>query len=105
MAPGSEINQPIRLIEFPRHFEQRLSAVPRHIARKALAKLGGLAGGEPSEFVGVVQLKACPSVTRVRIGIDHRLLFRLLTDRLQVVDLIPRSDLERKVKILSTQYD
>jgi len=44
-------------------------------------------------------------VTRVRIGIDHRLLFRLLTDRLQVVDLIPRSDLERKVKILSTQYD
>ena len=105
LAPGSEINQPIRLIEFPRHFEQRLSAVPRHIARKALAKLGGLAGGEPSEFVGAVQLKACPSVTRVRIGIDHRLLFRLLTDRLQVVDLIPRSDLERKVKILSTQYD
>jgi hypothetical protein len=52
-----------------------------------------------------VRLKACPSVTRQRIGIDHRLLFRLLPDRIQVLDLIPRSDLERKVKILATQYD
>jgi hypothetical protein len=101
----SKIHHPLRLIEFPRNFEQRLNAVPRNIARAALAALGRLAGGEPAAFVGAVRLKACPSVTRQRIGIDHRLLFRLLPDRIQVLDLIPRSDLERKVKILATQYD
>jgi len=34
------------------------------------------------------------------MGIDFRLLFRLLPDRVQVVELIPRQDLERKIKTL-----
>ena len=101
----SGVHQPLRLIEFPRNFEQRLDALPRNIGRAALAALGRLAGGEPAAFVGAVRLKACPSVTRQRIGIDHRLLFRLLPGRIEVIDLIPRGDLERKVKTLSTQYD
>jgi SEC-C motif len=97
--------QPVRVIDFPRNFDQRLNAVPRNVARGALVALGRLAGGDPKAFENAVRLKACPSVTRVRIGIDHRLLFRLLPDRLQVVDLILRSELERKVKILATMYD
>jgi len=101
----ANVHQPLRLIEFPRNFDQRLNAVPRNVARTALAALGRLAGGEPAAFVGAVRLKACPSVTRLRIGIDHRLLFRLLPDRIQVIDLIPRGDLERRVKILATMYD
>ena len=60
-----------------------------------------LAGGEAAAFVGAVRLKACPSITRQRIGIDHRLLFRLLPERVQVVDLIPRQDLERRIKTLT----
>jgi hypothetical protein len=35
---------------------------------------------------------------RQRVGIDFRLLFRLLPDRIQVIDLIPRQDLERRIK-------
>ena len=62
--------------------------------------LGRLAAGEASAFVGAIRLKACPSIMRQRIGIDHRLLFRLLPDRVQVVDLIPRQDLERRIKTL-----
>jgi len=93
-------NQPVRLIEFPRNFHQTLAGVPRHVARGALAMLGRLAGGEAAAFVGAGRLKACPSLTRQRIGIDHRLLFRLLPDRVQVVDLIPRQDLERRIKTL-----
>ncbi len=96
----TEGNQPIRLIEFPRNFPQTLASVPRHVARGALAMLGRMAGGEAAAFVGAVRLKACPAITRQRIGIDHRLLFRLLPDRVQVVDLIPRQDLERKIKTL-----
>jgi hypothetical protein len=32
--------------------------------------------------------------------LSSRLLFRLLSDPIQVVDLIPRQDLERKIKTL-----
>jgi hypothetical protein len=94
-------NQPLRVIEFPRNFQQTLAGVPHHVARGALTMLGRLAAGEPAAFVGAVRLKACPSVTRQRIGIDHRLLFRLTSDRVQVVDLIPRQDLERRIKTLA----
>ena len=101
LPPDTADSQPIRVIEFPRNFQQTLAAVPRHVARGALSMLGRLAGGEPAAFVGAVRLKACPSITRQRIGIDHRLLFRLLPDRVQVVDLIPRQDLERRIKTLA----
>lgn len=93
-------SQPLRLIEYPRNFQQTLASVPRHVARGALSMLGKLAAGELAAFVGAVRLKACPSITRQRIGIDHRLLFRLLPDCVQVVDLIPRQDLERRIKTL-----
>ena len=93
-------NQPVRVIEFPRRFQEALASLPRSVSRGTLTMLGRLAAGEPAAFVGAVRLKACPSVMRQRIGIDFRLLFRLLPDRVQVVDLIPRQDLERKIKTL-----
>ncbi len=37
---------------------------------------------------------------RVRIGIDHRLLFRLVPDSVKVVELINRKDLESRIKQL-----
>ena len=93
-------NQPIRLIEFPHKFRENLEDLPRHAARAALAMIGRLAGGEPAAFAGVVQLKDCPTTLRVRIGSEHRLLFRLHPDRVQVLDLINRRDLDRKIKAL-----
>ncbi len=93
-------NQPVRVIEFPRNFQDSLASLPRSVARGTLTMLGRLAAGEPAAFVGAVRLKACPGIMRHRIGIDFRLLFRLLPDRVQVVDLIPRQDLERKIKTL-----
>jgi hypothetical protein len=96
----SDGNQPLRLIEFPKNFRETLSSLPKSVARGTLTLLGRLAAGEPAAFVGAVRLKAIPSITRARIGIDFRLLFRLLPDRVQVVDLIPRQDLERRIKTL-----
>jgi hypothetical protein len=37
---------------------------------------------------------------RARVGIDHRLLFRLEPDCVQAVDLINRRDLEKRIKTL-----
>jgi hypothetical protein len=96
----TEGTQPVRIIEFPRNFQERLNEFPRHVARATMSTLGRIAAGEPAAFVGAVRLKACPTVMRQRIGIDFRLLFRLLPDRVKVVDLIPRQDLERKIKTL-----
>lgn len=93
-------NQPVRLIEFPHKFRETLDELPRQAARAALAMIGRLAGGEPAAFAGVVQLKAIHGVLRQRIGSEHRLLFRLLPDRVQVLDLINRRDLDRKIKTL-----
>ena len=92
--------QPLRIIEYPHNFRDSLIGLPRSVSRGTLTMLGRLSAGDPAAYVGAVRLKACPSVMRQRIGIDHRLLFRLLPDRVQVVDLIPRQDLERKIKTL-----
>jgi len=96
----AESQHPLRLIEFPRNFLERLNDFPRHVARGAMVILGRLAGGDAGAFGGARRLKSAPSVVRQRVGIDFRLLFRLLPDRIQVIDLIPRQDLERKIKTI-----
>ena len=96
----TESQHPLRLIEFPRNFQERLKEFPRHVARGALVILGRLAAGEAAAFGGAKRLKSAPTVVRQRVGIDFRLLFRLLPDRIQVIDLIPRQDLERKIKTI-----
>ncbi len=101
LPPEPAISQPVRLLEFPKKFEEVLHAVPKHIARNTMVTLGQIAGGEGSAFAGAVRLKACPDITRQRIGSDYRLLFRLLPDRVQVVALINRRDLDRTIKSLT----
>ena len=101
LLPGDvDGNQPVRLLEFPRKFHDTLASFPRPVGRGAMTLLGRLAAGDPAAFVGVVRLKDCPATLRVRIGIDYRLLFRLLPEHVQVVDLINRKDLERRIKTL-----
>lgn len=101
LLPGDvDGNQPLRVIEFPRKFQHTLEKFPRQVGRGAMTLLGRLAAGEPAAFVGVVRLKDCPETLRARVGIDHRLLFRLQPDSVLVVDLINRKDLEKRIKTL-----
>jgi SEC-C motif len=92
---------PVRLIEFPKGFQHVLAGFPRHVARAAVIMIGRLAAGEPAAFVGALRLKAVSNVMRQRIGSDFRLLFRLHPDHLQVIDLINRKDLDRRIKTLT----
>jgi len=91
---------PVRLIEFPKGFQQALAVFPRHVARAAVIMAGRLAAGEPAAFVGALRLKQVPNVMRQRIGSDYRLFFRLHPDHLQVIDLINRKDFARRLKTL-----
>jgi hypothetical protein len=93
-----EAKQPLRLPEFPRRFDDLLAGLPSPAARSCLGMTGRLAAGEASAFTGVKRLKALPDVYRQRIGEHYRLLFRLHPGRLEIVDLIHRRDLERKIK-------
>ncbi len=100
LPPEPTSNQPVRMLEFPKKFDETLRSVPRHIARSTMVTLGQIAGGEPAGFVGARRLNVCEDITRQRIGSDYRLLFRLLPDRVQVVTLINRRDLDRTIKSL-----
>jgi hypothetical protein len=91
---------PVRVIEFPKSFQPTLAGFPRHVARAAMIMVGRLAAGEPAAYVGALRLNATPNVMRQRIGSDYRLLFRLHPDHLQVIDLINRKDLDRRLKTL-----
>lgn len=91
-------SQPLRLLEYPKKFHETLTALPPHVSRAAQVLLGRLAAGEPSAFVGIVALRARPDTLRLRVGHDHRLIFRLHPAALEVVDLINRRDLDRCVK-------
>lgn len=91
---------PVRLIEFPKGFQQALDFFPRPVARAAVVMAGRLAAGEPAAFVGAVRLKQVPNVMRQRIGSDYRLLFRLHPGHLQVLDLINRKDFHHRLKTL-----
>ena len=95
-----EGNQPVRVIEFPKKFHRTLEGFPKQVGKGAMILLGRLAAGEPAAFTGIVRLKESPDTLRARIGIDHRLLFRLLPDSVLVVDLINRKDLESRIKQL-----
>lgn len=100
LPPDMLETQPIRLIEFPKHFSQTLTSFPRHVARAAMIMIGRLAAGDPAAYVGALRLKATPNVMRQRIGSDYRLLFRLWSERMEVIDLINRKDLDRRIKTL-----
>jgi hypothetical protein len=91
---------PVRLAEHPKHFLQTLEGLPRPVARAAVIMIGRLSAGEPAAYVGALRLKATPNVMRQRIGINYRLLFRLWPGRLEVIDLVNRKDLDRRIKTL-----
>jgi hypothetical protein len=92
--------QPVRLFEFPKKFGQTVDAFPEKVGRATMSYLGQVAAGEPTAFKAVVQLKAYPTVLRKRLAGSYRLLFTLHPDRVRVVDLIARADLDRRIKKL-----
>ncbi len=100
LSGAVEGNHPPRPIEFPRRFNDTLAHLPRQVGRAALIHLGRIAAGDPAAFAGAIRLKAAPDVMRVRVGADHRMLFRLLPECVQLVDLINRRDLERCIESL-----
>ena len=88
-----------------RRKRERMTATirTRHHGRNAEVGHGfaGAGEGEAPAFRGAKRLRRDRESWSQRVGADHRLLFRLHTDILEVVDLINRRDLERRIKSLT----
>jgi uncharacterized protein YchJ len=104
---ADEVPHGTRGIAVPR-FERRaidsFEAVPAQIAAEAMRTLGGLAAGDGFAWRGVKQAKDMTrQVLMARVGIHHRLLFRVEDGMLDVLDLITREQLMTTLKRLRGQ--
>jgi hypothetical protein len=87
----------IRVPVLPEGFGERLRVVPEATARAALVRLGELCAGFDTAFREVRPLRGFDGIWRVKIGRSYRLLFKPLEHTLEVVDLLHRQDLEKRL--------
>jgi hypothetical protein len=101
---ADEIEVGARGITIPR-FERRatdaLADVPAAVAAEAMRTIGTLTAGDGFAWRGVKQAKDMTRpVLMARVGIHHRLLFRVEDGTLEVLDLITREQLLTTLKRL-----
>ncbi|MEZ4236031.1 MAG: hypothetical protein R3F59_07695 [Myxococcota bacterium] len=87
----------IRVPVLPDGFGDRLKVVPEATARAALVRIGELCAGFDTAFREVRPLRGFEGTWRVKIGRSYRLLFRPTDHELEVVDLLHRQDLEKRL--------
>lgn len=92
--------QPLRNIELPPKVYETLASFPPQVGRATMALLGRLAAGEASAFRGLVKIYECENVVRARVAGDYRLLLHFKPQALEVVDVVLRRDLQRRLKQL-----
>lgn len=95
--------QPVRLIEFPKKFGDALARFPIAVGRGVMQHLGQIASGEATAFMGLTKMHDCHNVLRLRVAGDYRLLLALWPDRVQVIDVVNRRDLQARLKTLRAQ--
>ena len=101
MAEETTSLQPLRLPVYPARFAQSLESFPENVGRSAMTLIGRLAAGQPAAFVGMRRLRVSHEICRVRFAGDYRLLFKLQSGKLEILDVINRRDFEKWLKTLS----
>ena len=100
LAEETTALQPVRVPVFPGRFSQTLESFPGNVSRGVMALIGRLAAGEPAAFVGMRRLRLSHEICRVRLAGSYRLLFKLQSEKLEILDLINRRDFENWLKTL-----
>lgn len=73
-----------------------LEGMPKHIASAAIAAAGALGGGKPEAWRHAKILEGMHGLCSARLGIHHRLLFRMDEEGvLDVEEVVTREDLDR----------
>ncbi|HEY3807514.1 MAG TPA: SEC-C metal-binding domain-containing protein [Kofleriaceae bacterium] len=96
VAPGT---RGITLPRFDRKFTDAVADVPQPVAAEALRTVGVLASGDGFAWRNVKQAKdMVRPLLMTRVGIHHRMLFRVENGVLDVLDLITRETLMTTLK-------
>lgn len=98
-GPGGP--HPVRIPVVPDTVAATLETLPDPVRRQALELLGRLAAGREDAFRGSRPLRGRSWLWRQRVGRSYRMFFTLADDRLEVVDVIHRQDLEKRIRELS----
>ena len=94
-------NRQITLPRFDRKFSDALADVPAPVAAEAVRTVGILASGDGFAWRSVKQAKdMARPVLMARVGIHHRMLFRVEDGVMDVLDLITRETLLTTLKRL-----
>jgi len=94
-------NRQIALPRFDRKFSDALTDVPAPVAAEAVRTVGILASGDGFAWRSVKQAKdMARPVLMARVGIHHRMLFRVEDGVMDVLDLITRETLLTTLKRL-----
>ena len=81
----------------PDDFADVLARVPLATQRTTMQRLGELCSGRQAGWRDTKRLLGFDNLWRVRIGRSYRLLYRVREETLQVVDLVHRQELEKKL--------
>lgn len=87
----------LRLPRWPDGFHDRLREVPEATARATLLRVGELCAGLAVAYREVRPLRGFSDTWRIKVGRSYRLLFRPAEDELEVLDLLHRQDLEKRL--------
>ena len=93
--------QPWRMLVFPDGFDEILAKLPEAMARQALDVAGRLAAGRPDAFRGAKPLRGRRWLWRQKVGRSYRMFFKLGEGRLEIIDLVHRQDLEKRIRDLT----
>lgn len=91
----------ITLPRFERRFVDAIADVPTQVASETMRTIGTLAAGDGFAWKSVKQAKdMARQVLMARVGIHHRLIFRIEDDAFVALDLITREQLDTTLKRL-----
>jgi hypothetical protein len=89
----------IAIPEFSKTFRKNCESLPQDIVAKALQATTAFAAREDGVLRQAKKLELVPDMVRIRIGRNYRLLVRQTTQQsLEVLDLIPRGQLENWIR-------
>jgi hypothetical protein len=96
---SGQIPKQVRIPEFSSAFRKSCEKLPSPVAAKGLQAAAGFAALEESALRQAAPLELLPGHFRIRVGIHHRLIVRQGEENiLEVLDLIPRQNLETWIR-------
>jgi len=97
------ITQNVRRPVVPERVFGQMKKLPRRVSAEAMQLVGGLAGAEKAAWKGVLHLQHERELQRRRFAGDYRLIFKVddNTGILEVVEVVDRKELDRRVRRLA----